>query len=492
MTARKSAPAADPLPLADYLPQIQGLVLRGYSHHFVRYFALCVRPEAVGEARTFLDTISGGVTGAFPQITSAVDWGVPRPSSTLNLAFTMNGLKNIGVPQSTLASFFQQQLDHVPFIDGSVDHAADVGDANSSFTSWNAPPWRIDDSMFDVLLIVYGDTPEVIEAQSVVLRGLFRAGFTELQNENLVLDCQDLPANLVYFDYHDGIAQPHIAGNPFVEKPDGGQPPVDPGGFLLGMGTQQPWTNIPVPTPAQFGKLGTFAAFRIMRQHLDAFENFLVTQLPNFKQLYPFFPNTLEGDRVARDALKAMLVGRWPNGTPLAMWPVTGPSPAPAKPEQELNDFLYPAPAAVGGCPFGAHIRRTNPRDEQNPALPHRIMRRAMPYQIPYCPTDRYSGEVGLMGLFLCASLAQQFDFVLGQWVNNAAPETPSANYDQADPVIGNHPPVLNPPPPPGDAIVVTLDDSGALSIANFTQTVGSAYVFIPSLPSIRWVAALT
>jgi len=481
---------ADPLPLRDYLPQIQGLVLRGYSHHFVRYFALCVRPDALAEARAFLAGISRGAPGTFPQITSAVDWGVPRPSSTLNLAFTMNGLKNAGVPQSTLDSFNQEQLDHLPFINGSVSDAENVGDVNSSFSSWNVPPWRIDDSMFDVLLVVYGDTPEVIEAQSAVLRGLFAAGFTELQNENLVLDCQDLPADLVYFDYHDGIAQPHIAGNPFAEKPDGGQPPVDPGGFLLGMGTQQPWTNIPVPTPAQFGMRGTFAAFRIMRQHLDAFENFLVTQLPAFKQLYDFFPNTPEGDRVARDALKAMLVGRWPNGTPLATWPVTTGVPAPVLPEHVLNDFTYPVPPAVGGCPFGAHIRRTNPRDEINPAVTHRIMRRAMPYQIPYCATDRYSGEVGLMGLFLCASLGQQFDFVLGQWVNNAAPETPSENFDQADPVIGNHPPVLNPPPPPGDAIVVTLDDSGALTIADFTQTVGSAYVFIPSLPSIQWVAA--
>jgi deferrochelatase/peroxidase EfeB len=483
MRAGKSPRAAAPPPLAEYLPQIQGLVLRGYSHPFVRYFALCVRPEAVGEARAFLTKISGGVTGPFPQITSAVDWGVPRPSSTLNLAFTMNGLKNIGVPPSTLASFNQQQLDHLPFINGSVNDAENAGDVSSSFSSWNAPPWRIDDSMFDVLLIVYGDTPEVIEAQSAVLRGLFKAGFTELQHENLVLDCQDLPANLVYFDYHDGIAQPHIAGNPFAERPDGGQPPVDPGGFLLGMGTQPPWTNIPVPTPAQFGMRGTFAAFRIMRQHLDAFESFLVAQLPAFKQLYyPFFADTPEGDRVARDALKAMLVGRWPNGTPLAVFPVTSGAPAPVLPEHVLNDFTYPVPAAVGGCPFGSHIRRANPRDAQNPALPHRIMRRAMPYQIPYCPTDRYSGEVGLMGLFLCASLGQQFDFVLGQWVNSQAPESPSQNFDQADPVIGNH--------PSGDAIVVTLDDSGALTIANFTQTVGSAYVFLPSVPSIQWVAA--
>ena len=90
------------------------------------------------------------------------------------------------------------------------------------------------------------------------------------------------------------------------------------------------------------------------------------------------------------DLIRAKIVGRWPDGTPLTLSPER-PDAMIADNRRRANDFLYQDNRIGGvsdtdgyGCPLGAHIRRSNPRD----ALPgggertmrHRIIRRGMPY----------------------------------------------------------------------------------------------------------------
>jgi hypothetical protein len=108
-------------------------------------------------------------------------------------------------------------------------------------------------------------------------------------------------------------------------------------------------------------------------------------------------------------------MGRWRDGTPLVLSP-DHPDPAQAR----SDDFAYAAQDPRGlACPFSAHIRVVNPRDESlDPvvdAVP-RVLRRGMPYGPPLIGADD-GRDRGVLGLFLCADLRRQF-YTLTGWIN--------------------------------------------------------------------------
>ena len=136
--------------------------------------------------------------------------------------------------------------------------------------------------------------------------------------------------------------------------------------------------------------------------------------------------------------------------------PDPGRQAPPGLPPQKINDFDYTFPTAAwtwastpdrGAYPPRQHAARH--AEQFQPLLPrrpnrrHRIMRRAMPYQLPYNPLDRNdpTTERGLAGFFLSASLMEQFDFVQHNWINASAGFY--TVIDPADPVMG----VQVPPP---------------------------------------------
>ena len=92
----------------------------------------------------------------------------------------------------------------------------------------------------------------------------------------------------------------------------------------------------------------------------------------------------------------AKLVGRWRSGAPLTLVPECDEPTLGADPQRN-NDFTY-ADDAHGRCvPFGAHMRRLNPRDTDLPVLTdvnlHRIIRRGTTYGAPYDPEATSTGD---------------------------------------------------------------------------------------------------
>ncbi len=458
-----------PFPLAC----VQGLVVRGYNMAFTRYIALNVTDA--GAAKAFIG-------GLVPTITTAAPWA-QRPSSTLNVAFTYRGLGSLGIAPdaATLQSYFWtdgQADDHQPFVLGAAATAEAIGDVSVPTSQW-----RMDDGSFDVMLIVNAGALDVLESTAAALQSL-AAGFEVFGT----FDSQQLPfpnENGVYFGYQDGIAEPIVPGIP--RDPDGKQVALDPGFFVLGTATG-PALSVPVPGPPAsqtLGRYGVFGSFRILEQDVPAFDAFLDANVPAFKTHFG-----ITKDDVARAALMAMLVGRWPNGQPLVLYPINGDTLPPEPNPGEVNNFEYAATPGYAGktdptgtvCPFGSHVRRANPRIPGESASLHRIMRRAMTYQLPYDAGDRSTGEVGLMGLFMCASLKYQFDFVMQHWINGN--DTLPIPTDVADPVIGTHP---NP-----DTFTVRMPrpkPRWSMPISDFVFTRGSAYVFLPGIDGIRWIA---
>jgi deferrochelatase/peroxidase EfeB len=181
------------------------------------------------------------------------------------------------------------------------------------------------------------------------------------------------------------------------------------------------------------------------------------------------------------------LVGRWRNGSPLILSP-DAPDPA----TSDATDFGYSADTAELKCPFSAHSRVANPRDE--PTFPGtdtpvpRILRRGMPYGAPGVPPD-YAGERGLIGLFLCGALDGQFE-QLYSWinVNNFSDVFPNLNTQDAlianrvSPTNGD--PSFTIPIPNGNPIVIP-------SMTQFLVTRGTAYGLLPSMTTLRQLAAM-
>jgi hypothetical protein len=131
--------------------------------------------------------------------------------------------------------------------------------------------------------------------------------------------------------------------------------------------------------------------------------------------------------------LAAKICGRRRNGVPLALSPETD-SPPGGIPLEQLNNYEYVNADGSGDpkglrCPVGAHMLRINPRGQPGTGQgqpggsnnTHRLIRRGMPYGPNYDPKQPYDGiERGLLGYFINSSIENQYEFVLGQWVNDS------------------------------------------------------------------------
>lgn len=117
------------------------------------------------------------------------------------------------------------------------------------------------------------------------------------------------------------------------------------------------------------------------------------------------------------------MIGRWQDGSPLVGNPTC---PAKAVPGgRPDNDFAFGVDDPQGfDCPLGAHIRRANPRDSQEPGdrdeqritNRHRLLRRGRSYS--YDPGDGQGKRTGLLFMALCSEIERQFEFVQHTWLN--------------------------------------------------------------------------
>ena len=102
------------------------------------------------------------------------------------------------------------------------------------------------------------------------------------------------------------------------------------------------------------------------------------------------------------------------------------------------NDFLFGTedPEALR-CPFGAHIRRANPRDSFDPGSNdqiaitnrHRIMRVGRVYQ------EKAGEKPGLLFMCLNGDIERQFEFVQQTWLMSPSFHGLSC---EKDPVLGD------------------------------------------------------
>jgi hypothetical protein len=113
-----------------------------------------------------------------------------------------------------------------------------------------------------------------------------------------------------------------------------------------------------------------------------------------------------------------------------------------------------------------------------------------MPYGPVYDPTQPYDGvERGLLGYFINSSIENQYEFVLGHWVNDSEFAGAVRLHPKSkDPMIGTQ--------DPAESIFVIPQANGAppikvTGLLSFTKTRAAAYCFLPSITAIKFISKL-
>jgi len=286
----------------------------------------------------------------------------------------------------------------------------------------------------------------------------------------------------VHFGYTDGLTiTPRIIGGPEPVAPDH-QQACEPWLFVLSEDAE----NYHLPKPSEFWKNGSFGVFKMMKQDVVAFENFLQSNK----------------DRIDPELLAAKICGRWRNGIPLALSPDTD-TPTVAITPEELNNFEYVNSDGSGDprglrCPVGAHIRRHNPRGQvvAGQGTPggsnnsHRLIRRGMPYGPKYDPKLPYDGiDRGLLGFFVNTYIENQYEFVLKEWSESGEfAGRVRLNPKSKDAIVSANTSlqsILEIPQASGPPLKIT-------GFSRFVTTQAAGYFFMPSITAMKWIAKIS
>jgi deferrochelatase/peroxidase EfeB len=465
------------------LADLQGNILRGYTKMpYVRYLILEVA-DRIAARRWLAASISGRDV---PQITTG-NWGAAKPDTCFNIGLTYEGLRALGTPRSSLEMFPNE------FIEGMTARALKLGDVGSSAPeTWPSPfdePGRI-----HLIATIYaGDVRQLDQVQQ---RALDRNALTLLGTR----EGYNFADDFVHFGYRDNIMQPRFDGiHDPLRYPDG-QPMAPLGTVLLGHPTNLEGLTWRVPQPTPLGHNGTFNAFRVLKQDVVGFEeyldqaaSYLLTHLKvddvlppgaevKICQVLSIAPPSRHG--ALREIVAANLCGRWRDGTPLAL------SADAPDPNVNKANFDY---VGDSRCPYGAHIRRCNPRGghivQRIANNSRRLVRRGMPYGPAYDPAKRNRDEPeperGLLGNFIGASLGAQFEAMSCDWLNLGLqdPHITGSN----DPITGTN----NPHTSWFDLPLASGDTIPLRGLPEFVTTRGGAYTFLPSLSAIRYLGSL-
>jgi Dyp-type peroxidase family len=406
----------------------------------------------------------------------------------VNVAFTFSGLRELGLPEETLAGFSEE------FRDGMTREGAAEILGDSDYANWDfgGPTSK----RIDILLLLYADTAEELGLLAEEI-----CGASKLYNwasEVWQQDAERTPGDLTEpFGFRDGISQPQVIG--LVHKPPWrAEELIATGEFIFGHkneygvitplpvvanaydsdGVLRPHPECPL-SHKDFAFDGSFMVVRKLEQDTYAFSKFIDDQSKNANGV---------SDPYQAELLAGRMVGRWRSGAPLALTPerdcpVLGTDPV------INNAFLYGDDSAGLRCPIGAHVRRANPRDGQDfgPSRSfvlsqrHRIIRRGRKY------SEDVSGSIGnnetrqgIIFVAINADLRRQFEFIQSTWINN--PSFMGLRNDR-DPVVGNS----------NEQGIYTIPgksfDRHLSGLSRFVKVRGGAYFFLPGIAALKFLA---
>ena len=484
--------------------EIQGGILKPYKatgvdggarHPATHGCLLFARITDAAEARRFLRHWIGNVSReATPETLPPA-----RKAGEVfkNIAFTLNGLRSLGVSDTVLEMFPKE------FREGMASRAGLLGDVRGNHPEhWELPEWNentpppdmlheIPDTLHEISRIRLS-TIDVVVQMRVVAPGStsewnsehplwaavtafreeaaqYRDGHGNpavyVMSRQLMqddFDSQGKPVN--HFGFVEGFSQPTTEGK--------GRDAVSLGELLLGYENDRKDQAFPAPTGT--GDAGQRLSFR--GSLLDNGTFLVIRKLEQDVEAFNAFKAAVSSQGASTDEVLAKMMGRHLDGRPLVAHGSSGQNP--------LNDFDYRNDADGIKCPFTAHIRRANPRTAGDPRVP-RLMRRGMsygPHVKPGAIDTAPASERGLIFMAYNASIAEQFE-VIQRWVSGG--NSTGVGSEQRDPFVGV-------PDPRGSNMFRFVDKSGSnvqrvdLGSKPFVTLKWGMYLFVPSISALH------
>src|SRR5213595_3815128 len=199
-------------------------------------------------------------------IAGAVRSASATESRWVTVAFTWNGLRALGLDETSLATFPEE------FQQGMVTRSTMLGDTGESHPDkWVGGLASPD--LHAIVILFARDEPERARCQAEHERLLARCeGVTVLST----LDLQATPPFDYahdHFGYRDRMSQPVIEGSAEDPTPGSGAP-LKPGEFILGYPDEAgPPANL--PQPEILSRNGSYMAYRRLQEHVGRFREFL-------------------------------------------------------------------------------------------------------------------------------------------------------------------------------------------------------------------------
>ena len=503
--------------------EVQSIVFRGLPAYRYTLSAAMALPDDRAQRRAWLDLLCRQVRfGEHPDLSQRIATFVGFSARGIARCLDCHDRpEEAERVMSTFPSAFRL---------GMANRAAVLGDRGTS-----APGgWRWTDAdtaagaarTADVMLFIYGTTLEecrlALDRHYAILKPAatweIATQPTEktLQAEEASRSRGERAAPMYeHFGFRDGISQPIIRGSQRAAATGNAADLVAAGEMILGYrnsagyvapavtvpAEHDPGDDLETDTPAfasrfprfdgsrgsdsrDFGRNGTFMAVRQLAQDVDGFNGCLAAQRQKLES-YPGLREAIGGP-VTEDWIGAKMMGRWHTGASLIDAPhaVEGRPP----PDTADNDFNFASDDPQGlRCPFGAHIRRANPRGSLAPDDPaqgvierrHRLLRRGRPYS----GADGDPAERGMLFVALCADLERQFEFLQQSWIGSPAFH---GLTNEPDPITG-------PPPCNGTHDFTIPTTAGAITLEGLTSFVtvkAGGYFFLPGRSALRFLAS--
>jgi Dyp-type peroxidase family len=399
----------------------------------------------------------------------------------LNVAFTFQGLKRLGVPATELDQLpqeFREGMEARAGILGDIGDAhprrwtlpvrckAGPGEASAPVAIPGAPPVQL--SEVDVVLklrtksawnghqLIGEDEHPLVRAVARLLGdaagGLELLAVEAMRNTSADADGKD------HFGFKDGLSQPHVrphAGSIERDK-------VSAGEILIGFPNDR---KDPAPPHSPFWDEGSFLVVRKLRQDVERLADIVEEKVDQLTGK-DCAGTSARKDRL-REAIYAQIMGRDRNGAT----PILGASG---------NDFDYTSDPRGQKVPFQAHVRRTHPRLDEHGRKSPRILRRGLSYGPP---RGQGTGERGIVFMAYNASIAEQFE-VIQSWI--AGGNSTRVASCQSDPLMG---PARHGDPRTflfridGEPVRLTMQDP-------VVKLQWGTYLFVPSLAGLRRIAS--
>jgi Dyp-type peroxidase family len=397
---------------------------------------------------------------------------------TVNIGFTYEGLKAMSLSQQSLNSFPEA------FREGTRARAHLVGDVGPHAPEY----WEggLGGPDIHAMALVRTDSDEGREVATQVIRDEMEAtGGVEIrfvQDTKALAHENGIGSEGEHFGFADPISQPPIEGvdapsypGDGVQEPDGTWRRLKPGEFLLGYEDEAGPGGTKVPEPAELRRNGTYVVFRKLYQDVAAFRRYLATAA---RSLYG------SDDQWHQDLVAAKMMGRWRSGCPLDLSPEKD-DPAIAADPQRRNNFTYADDDQGLRCPFGAHLRRSNPRGtplkRATAVRRHRLLRRGVEYG-PHLQDGALQddgADRGLINLFINADIERQFEFVQKEWMKGG--EFIGLDPSEQDPINGTG----------GEGSQMSVPGAKQpflFDLPTFVTVKGGEYLFVPGLKALAGI----